>query len=455
MRDFPGHPALVYLAEFVVATAIAFLLWHFNKLYRRRYLASWSLSAAFFCVNALCMVVLSGDPTTDMLMRLIVSFLSILTNSLHILFIVIGSFEAVSNRTMDRRPLVASLAVVLLVSILVPALCVFDPQMFVIHEGLHLATIESITASSFLVTGVMLGIARQLRGAGAKIVAVSFLLYGCTHLYHTVLVIGTFTGGQSALPPFFGYSEIVLLSLIGLGLVIWLLEDEQGRLQKVNKDLDSFIYSASHDLRAPISSILGITHLGTLELKDERGLELIGMIDQRVRKLDSVIGDILQLSRSTKAQLKFETIDFNKLLSETLLDVKFIKGAMAISLRYKENPLNRFWGDYAHTKMILSNLISNAIKYHQLDRTDPFISISFQKAPKVVCFRVEDNGEGIPSEHHDKVFDMFYRASTSSEGTGLGLYIVKEALVKVKGAITLQSRTGFGSRFSVYLEQPS
>ena len=234
-------------------------------------------------------------------------------------------------------------------------------------------------------------------------------------------------------------------------MVLWLLEDERDRLTKINSELDSFLYSTSHDLRSPIASILGITNVAKLELTDETALRYMTMIEERIKKLDLVISDILKLSKSKKLDLKIETIRFDELLKDTIADVKFNHNAPDISLRYSETMDDHFVSDYVQMKIILSNLIANAVKYHNINQEDPFIRVAFQRSGKHVRIEVEDNGRGILKEALPKIFDMFYRAETCVEGTGLGLYIVKEALTKINGKIEVKSEYGAGSTFTITL----
>jgi signal transduction histidine kinase len=101
---------------------------------------------------------------------------------------------------------------------------------------------------------------------------------------------------------------------------------------------------------------------------------------------------------------------------------------------------------------VLANLLSNAVKYHRLNQDDPYIKVSFEKSDHQAIITVEDNGQGIPPQSLNKVFDMFFRASQETEGTGLGLYIVKEALTKIKGKIDVGSTFGKGTIFTVVLD---
>ena len=179
----------------------------------------------------------------------------------------------------------------------------------------------------------------------------------------------------------------------------------------------------------------------------------MGLIEDRIRKLDLVIADILSLARTKKFDVKMEEIDFNELLDDTIVDVKFNKGASAISLIYERSSDNSFISDYHQMKVILGNLISNAVKYHNINQPAPYIKVLFNKWGDRVEISVEDNGHGIPKESLAKVFDMFYRANANTEGTGLGLYIVQEALAKIKGKINLTSEFGKGSTFTVLLDR--
>jgi len=92
------------------------------------------------------------------------------------------------------------------------------------------------------------------------------------------------------------------------------------------------------------------------------------------------------------------------------------------------------------------------VKYHRLNQEDPYIKIDFERSNNHVVITVEDNGQGIPPQSLNKVFDMFYRASQETDGTGLGLYIVKEAVSKIKGKIDAKSEYGKGSVFTVTID---
>jgi signal transduction histidine kinase len=99
--------------------------------------------------------------------------------------------------------------------------------------------------------------------------------------------------------------------------------------------------------------------------------------------------------------------------------------------------------------VIMSNLISNAIRYHDNRKDTQYIRLHAEIKDKAFYLTIEDNGQGIAVEYHNRIFDMFYRANEHSKGSGLGLYIVKEALIKLSGTIHLESAPGVGSTFIV------
>ncbi len=366
-------------------------------------------------------------------------------------FILMGCYELIRNQLVKPKKLLLILVSIFFISLLITLYKNGIPEASSIRYLLRVGIKYLLVGVGFLVAGITTIKNPQFtRGMGQKILAAGFLLYGLVDLYYSAIVILNFFGSSYSFPSFFGLLELIIIFLIGMGMIMWMLEDEREKLKKTNQELDSFLYSVSHDLRAPIASILGLTNLAQLE-NEKENQKYFGMIDQRVKKLDAVIGDILNLARSKNYEPKKENIDFNKLLFDIIADLKFNEGAHAITLRYTERPENYFYSDYTQLQIILSNLLSNAVKYHRIDQSDPYIEVRFKKSKDTITISIIDNGQGIPKENHTKIFEMFYRASTQADGTGLGLYIVKEALAKIQGAIKLTSDEGKGSTFTITL----
>jgi PAS domain S-box-containing protein len=223
-------------------------------------------------------------------------------------------------------------------------------------------------------------------------------------------------------------------------------------LRKSNMELDRFVYSVSHDLRAPLASILGIVQLSELETEDERILQHFDLIKTSVKKLDTFIQDILDYSRNARQEVRYESINFRELLNEVTGNLKFMSqeyGEVGVQLKVASGI--SFMSDRSRLSVILNNLVSNAIRYADHQRSDPYVEVDIKLSEEEAVITVKDNGIGIPLEHQHKVFDMFYRASTQSVGSGLGLYIVKETIDKMGGSIELESEPGKGTTFTIHL----
>lgn len=441
----------LYLAQFVLGLGIGIMLTYFSRVYERVYLRTWSFSAYTFCVHAVSFAYLTSSFGSNPMTHALAGLLSAVFNDVHIALMFIGMSEAITRK--QSKKVIYRLAITAGIGIgaISAAAFAINPKDFVYQVG----GLAFITGMTFVIGGLILLFARSLRGIGVKLVAVCFFLYGCTHLYDLRAVILFLMDQTILLPQLLGLVKIVIIALIGLGLVIWLLEDEQAELRKTNSELDNFIYSTSHDLRAPVASVLGLITVARGEVKDHNALNYFRLMEDRVRKLDRVITDILNISRVKKTELKYEIVDFNALFADSIADVRVIAEGKKIDIRYMASASNRFVGDYSLTKMVLGNLLSNAVKYSSPHKPDPYIRVDFEKTMGKVSFVVADNGEGIDKEHHDKIFDMFYRASENSQGTGLGLYIVKETLARIGGSVELQSRKGTGTTFKIILEQPA
>lgn len=456
-NEIIARTGATYFAEVLIGAILAVLFFYFSKLYKRPYLLTWSTSWLFFSLAAFSLGFGSwyGYNRMDGI-RLLATYITQVGNFLHVAFLLAGLFEFQRAKKIRFKSLLLVTVVTLAISfVLVWAYRESTDEQHVLNRYmLRVGVRYFVVAAGFFAAGII-AVRSNLyaRGIGQRMFTLSFFLYSFTYSYYFTIALANYMGQSFVFPFFFGMIEMVVISVTGLGMVIWLLEDERERLNKINKELDSFLYSTSHDLRSPIASILGITNIARLEVKDEISKKYMEMIDNRVRRLDLVISDILKLSRSKKINLKIESIDFNTLLKEVIADVKFHENAPAIKLEYAENPNNVFQSDYQQMKIILGNLIGNAVKYHDINKPNPILRVEFKRAGRKVEITIEDNGQGIRQETLPKIFDMFYRATTTSEGTGLGLYIVKEALSKIGGTISVASEFGKGSAFTIHLNK--
>lgn len=222
-------------------------------------------------------------------------------------------------------------------------------------------------------------------------------------------------------------------------------------LTKTNSELDRFVYSTSHDLRAPLSSVLGLINIAdrTENLQDVK--RYLSMMKDRVHSLDKFIRDITDYSRNNRLEIVREKVNLSEMAHEIWDSLKFAPEAERINFQVEIPRDAVVESDKNRLRVIMGNLISNAIRYHDLAKTERFIKLQHQMNGKVFYLRVEDNGQGIAPEYHSRIYDMFYRGNEQSKGSGLGLYIVKEALVKLSGSIHLESAPGKGSIFTVKL----
>lgn len=222
-------------------------------------------------------------------------------------------------------------------------------------------------------------------------------------------------------------------------------------LKKINSELDNFVYSVSHDLRSPLLSITGLIRLikDTPDLSD-LVLQYLGFAESSVVKLDNTISDILEYSRNSRLGIKSEYLDLKKMSDSIFEDLRF-SAETEVVLNYQENIETPFYSDSTRINAVLKNTIGNAVKYRKKDIPNPEVYMTIDVNLERLHLIIKDNGEGIPEKSLPKVFDMFYRASGSSNGTGLGLYICKEIINKLGGEISIESHLGIGTTVSIIL----
>ncbi len=230
-----------------------------------------------------------------------------------------------------------------------------------------------------------------------------------------------------------------------------MLNEQNKQLVQANAELDQFAYSVSHDLRAPLSSILGLINVYGLSKTEEEKNHIISLIHGRVQKLDQFIRDILNHSRNIRLKVKYEPVYPYQLVQDVLNQLNHMKDFG------KQKIENLIPGDFIietdrnRLQIILSNLISNAVKYYDPAKPDPFIRITAGQNKTHWTLTISDNGIGIEDGHIKNLFTMFYRAHAHGEGSGLGLYIVHEICRKMGGNVSVKSQYGMGSEFTVVL----
>lgn len=222
-------------------------------------------------------------------------------------------------------------------------------------------------------------------------------------------------------------------------------------LAKTNEELDRFVYSASHDLRAPLRSVLGLIGVAGHSQSKEELEQCLAMMKNRINNLDKFIGEIIDYSRNARQDVQKVPVDTLALCQHIVEELKFTQGLEELSVSYQIANGLIISTDPTRLKIILTNIIGNAMKYQDSDKAAHQIEIIAAQNEGSVQIEIKDNGIGISPEHHQRIFDMFYRASESGHGSGLGLYIVKETLAKLNGEIRFNSTPGIGTSFIITL----
>ncbi len=217
-----------------------------------------------------------------------------------------------------------------------------------------------------------------------------------------------------------------------------------------NGELDNFVYKVSHDLRAPLSSILGLVNLAKLPGNTDNPMDYIDIIGSKVEHLDHFIGDVLSHSKNLKMEISTAKVNFDNIIQQTFGDLNYLEGTKEMKRTVKIEGIE-FYSDPWRISEILRNLISNAIKYRRLENVASEINIKITTDHLRAEIIFADNGIGISDSNLSKIFEMFYRATEQSDGSGIGLYIVKNAVEKLGGQIYVASRVGQGTRFNIIL----
>ena len=230
------------------------------------------------------------------------------------------------------------------------------------------------------------------------------------------------------------------------------IEKQNKELIKTNSELDRFVYSVSHDLRSPLTSILGLLSFIEEETEESDTLEHSKMIRNSINRLDEFITNILNYSRNNRTGLEVKMIPLQKIAVAIVNSLHSMKQAKGIHFEIDIQEPQPFYSDSLRFNTILENLISNAIKYHKENQQDNFIKIIGRSDRDKLELTISDNGIGIAKAYHSKIFDMFFRLSGKTEGSGIGLYIVNETVERLEGSIHVESSLGAGTTFTIILK---
>ena len=233
------------------------------------------------------------------------------------------------------------------------------------------------------------------------------------------------------------------------------LKKKNAELEKKNEELNRFAYSASHDLKAPVKSMQGILNLAQMGGQSEENL--LYLLSKSVSKLDYFINNITDYYKNTRSEKALDEIDFNKIVKDSIHIIKDSHNCSVDDIDFKITILQQvpYVNDEFRLNVIISYLLSNAIKYQKLYAENKKIGIWISVSDKNAKIKISDNGIGIADKHKPNIYRMFYRGTSQSTGSGIGLYIVKETLEKLEGHIIMTSIENEGTTFDIEIPNES
>jgi signal transduction histidine kinase len=256
--------------------------------------------------------------------------------------------------------------------------------------------------------------------------------------------------------PYFENDELRFLLTYGVDITAIKKTEHQliqqySELEKVNAELDQLVYSASHNLRAPLLSMKGLLSLISLEDVSAADREkFMHEVFRSIERLDATIHDIIEYSKNARLEITPQTIDLPQLIANTTEDLRFYENH-PVEIRTNYELKAPFHCDERRIKSILHNILSNSVKYADHSKSQSWISIDAEVTSAMCRLRFSDNGIGMESHTTERVFDMFYRGTSQRTGSGLGLYIVREIIQKLGGTIQLDAQQGVGVNIQIEL----
>ncbi|MDQ3109180.1 MAG: ATP-binding protein [Bacteroidota bacterium] len=231
------------------------------------------------------------------------------------------------------------------------------------------------------------------------------------------------------------------------------VQERTEELKSINKELESFSYSVSHDLRGPLRAISGFTQILAEEIPEnvnEDAKDAMQEIIANTARMGRLIDDLLAFSRLGKQHVSKVTVDMNELVNAVIADFK--KSGVGEKVTFHVSPLGKAQGDYGMLKQVMINLVSNAIKYSSKKAASE-IEIGFSGDNSQAVYYVKDNGAGFNMAYYDKLFGVFQRlhGADEFEGNGVGLAIVQRIITKHSGKVWAESKENEGATFNFSL----
>jgi signal transduction histidine kinase len=227
------------------------------------------------------------------------------------------------------------------------------------------------------------------------------------------------------------------------------LETTLEELKERNRELDQILYRASHDLRSPITSIVGILNLLEYESLTPSLEKYVAHIRDKSSQMDEVLKSLSVLAKTISNDVHFSSVDLDQLVRICVGDLKFATNFSSVVIRTQTDSDQEITTDRLLVSIVIKNLLSNSLTFRDPKR-DGLVLIKTSVSQTYFQIEVEDDGEGIPESVQDKIFDMFYRGSERSTSSGLGLYIVRKAVNRLNGSIEFSCVRGM-TNFKIVL----
>lgn len=228
------------------------------------------------------------------------------------------------------------------------------------------------------------------------------------------------------------------------------------KLEILNRELDRYVYSVSHTLRGPLTTVKGLLNLAeqTHDLASLRSLHT--MMQTSITRLDNILVRLLDQARNAHTEVERKKIDWTNLIDEVLHDLAYLDPEDKVNKFIHLETETEFWSDASRIESILTHVVGNTFVHRSTGKHHESItSIDVFTSPESAVIVVKDNGKGIPPEYIPNVFDMFFKGDSSSPGAGLGLSLAKEIVTKLNGTIDITSRQNMGTTVRIELPNKS
>ncbi len=257
------------------------------------------------------------------------------------------------------------------------------------------------------------------------------------------------------------FANILIILLIIISTVIYTvitlkrlshsyqeIKKKNNSLATTNHEMDQFLYSASHDLRAPITSLKGLVNIASTEHDPTEVKAYLTLMNQIIDQQDRFIAEIINFSRNKRTEISIQPVSLKKIIEDSIVQHRYMKGFGNFRID-KEIWLDEIKSDPLRLGIIFNNLISNGIKYSDETKEVSYLMIRTFASGDNCIIEIGDNGIGIKEENLNSIFDMFFVTANKNKGAGLGLYLVKETVEKLGGTIEVRSQFGLGTYFTI------